>query len=1051
MLNIWNQPSGYEFIYTYQEDGETKTTLEFPERTSFVINLPIDPLANLTGVNFSIISGKIPSGLRLTYDNNLSKWVIKGSAFEVAGTTKSTFVIRAEKNSEVSDRTYSITIAGPDSPQWITPGQDPNLSVRDYTPTQTYPVGTVVRYNNNEYLVIKTATGITPPNTEYYDNFVQPSGQLPVGPYTIRIANISQISRLDNICTLITENPHNFLAGNRVDIVCSDGSFTAVSAELLQPAVNFDDTEESYNQRLRTEIVYRRPGTNLTLTSAFGTVTLKNEPLTFILDNSLVDFQLQAVDNDLSSGQTLEYFIADGDGQLPPGLALEPNGRIYGIVDPILNLDLTAREGFYDTNLFDAYPYDFGTRPNISDPNFLSVVTPRKLNRNYEFIVSVTDGETITRRRFRIFVVGDDFLRSDNTIVQIGNSAFTSDSTYLRAPIWLSASNLGLRRANNYVTISLETFDPNPAIGPVNYSLRTLNPDLTPSRLPDGLFLDTVTGEIFGFIPYQPAITKEFKFTLDAIKYDKEDITEVEIIITVVADAPVGQNFLRILPLPAEDPSLLIGDTIRIGPTIYTIDGYISEEVLGGEYAELKLKENLITNVIDGFEIRKTYFQPVSVEFSTQRSAKTFEIAVLGEVDSVIGFITDSDLGNIRPSYPSILKVEARTTVPNAILKYKIVEGSLPSGLTLSETGNIIGKINQFRANSVSGFTLFDYSTGVTTFDGDTTTVDRVYKFTVNAEDQFRFSSVDREFFLRVGSSDLTLYSNIYTKPLPKKEKRDLFYNFINDTTIFTPDKIYRLGDPEYGIQTDLKMLIYAGIESKQMAEYIGAISKNVRRKRFKIGNIKKAIAKLQGSNNVLYEVIYLEIIDDYENAKGSAANRIKLSNGINDPVKINQTKRDPVNGKLGTVANGSTTYENSQIENKMNEEVYDRFSPVRTPITIDGRNIKVSGDDLEYVYPTSIKNIRQNISGVGATENDFLPLWMVTPQDNRTAATGFVKAIPICYCLPGEGTFILENIQNSGFDFRQLDFEIDRFIIDSDINEVQDKYLKFVDFKYNI
>jgi len=1051
MLNIWNQPSGYEFIYTYQENGVTKTTLEFPERTSLDIDLPIDPLADLTGVTFSIISGKLPGGLRLIYNTVQEKWLIVGSTFEVSRSVKNTFVIRAKKDNEVSDRTFAITVAGPDSPQWVTPGQDPNISVRDYSPTQTFNPGAVIRYNNKEYLVIKTATGITPPNLEYYETFTQPSGQLPVGPYTVRISNIVQVKRTSNICTAITEIPHNFLYGNRVDIVCSDGTFNINGAELLQPEVNPGDSEETYNQRLRTEIVYRRPGADTPLKSSIGTVTLKNQPLTFVLDNSLVDFQLQAVDNDLSSGQILEYFIADGDGDLPPGLTLDTNGRIYGIVDPILNLDLTAREGFYDTNLFDAYPYDFGTRPNISDPNYLNVVTPRKLNRNYEFIVSVTDGETVSKRRFRIFVVGDDFLRSDNTIVQIGNSAFTGDATYLRAPIWLSASNLGLRRANNYITISLDTFDPNPAIGPVTYSLRTINPDLTASRLPDGLFLDANNGEIFGFIPYQPAITKNFKFTIDAIKYDKEDLTEIEIIIVVAADAPVGQNFLRILPLPSEDPSFLIGDTIRIGPTVYTVDGYISEDILGGDYAELKLKENLITNIIDGYEIRKSYFQPVSEEFSTQRSAKTFDIAILGEVDSVINFLTDADLGDIRPSYPSILKVEARTTVPNAILRYSLVDGQLPSGLTLSETGNIIGKINQFRSNSISGFTLFDYGDNVTTFDGNTTTFDRVYKFTINAQDQFRFSSVNREFLLRVGASDLTLYSNIYTKPLPKKEKRDLFYNFINDTTIFTPDKIYRLGDPEYGIQTDLKMLIYAGIESKEMANYIGAISKNAKRKRFKIGGTKKAIAKQQGSNAIIYEVIYLEVIDGYETAKGSVSNRIKLSNDTNSPVKINQTKRDPVTGKLGTVSNGAVTYENSFVNDKMNEQAYDRFDPIRTPVTIDSRNIKISGDDLEYVYPSSIKNIRKNISEVGITENDFLPLWMVTPQDNRTAATGFVKAIPICYCLPGEGTFILENITNSNFDFRQLDFEIDRFIIDSDLNEVQEKYLKFVDFKYNI
>lgn len=1051
MLNIWNQKSGYEFLYTYEEDGVVKTTVEFPERTSVIISLPINPLADLTDVEFSVISGKLPGGLRVTFDNNLSKWVIRGSALEVSRTTKSTFVIRAEKNGDISDRTFSITVAGPDSPQWITPGQDPNLVIRDYSPIETFFPGTVVRYQGSEFITIRTALGILPTNSTYFKTYTEPSGQLPVGPYTVRIANISQISRINNVCTIITQYPHNFIYGNKVNIVCSDATFSIDNVELIQPQFLPNETEDEYNERLRYEIVYRRSGANTTLTNAIGTVTLKNQPLTFVLDNSLVDFQLQAIDNDLTAGQNLEFFIADGDGQLPPGLTLDTNGRIYGIVDPILNLDLTAREGFYDTNLFDGYPYDFGVKPNISDPDFLNVVTPRKLNRNYEFIVSVTDGESVAKRKFRIFVVGDDFLRSDNTIIQIGNSAFTSDNTYLRAPIWLSAANLGLRRANNYVTISLDTFDPNPDIGPVKYELRTINPNLTESRLPDGLFLDSENGEIFGFVPYQPAITKQFQFTIDAIKYDKEDLTEVEVTIVVAEDAPVGQNFLKIFPLPIEDPELLVNDTIRIGPSVYTITEYISNDILGGQFAQLKLKENLLTNIIDEFEIRKTYFIPVSEEFSTQRSSKTFDISVLGEVDSVINFLTDADLGDIRPSYPSILKVEARTTVPNAILRYSLVDGNLPSGLTLSETGNIIGKINQFRNDSVSGFTLFDYRVNETTFDGGSTTVDRVYRFTINAQDQYRFSSVNKEFILRVGANDLTLYSNIYTKPLPRREKRDLFYSFINDTTIFTPEKVYRLGDPEYGIQSELKMLIYAGIESKELDRYIGAISKNIKRKRFRIGDVKKAIAKQQGSDTVLYEVIYLEMFDDYENSRGSVSSRIKLSNDTNSPIKINQTKRNPISGKLGNVSNGITSYENSVVETKLNQSAYDRFSPVRSPLSIDSGNVMVSGDDLEYVYPASIKNIRKNISEVGLTENDFLPLWMITPQDNRTAATGFVKAIPICYCLPGEGNFILENIRNSKFNFNQLDFEIDRFIIDSDVNSVKETYLKFTDYKHNI
>lgn len=84
-------------------------------------------------------------------------------------------------------------------------------------------------------------------------------------------------------------------------------------------------------------------------------------------------------------------------------------------------------------------------------------------------------------------------------------------------------------------------------------------------------------------------------------------------------------------------------------------------------------------------------------------------------------------------------------------------------------------------------------------------------------------------------------------------------------------------------------------------------------------------------------------------------------------------------------------------------------------------------------------------------TENAFLPIWMITPQDKYTPATGFVKAVPICYCLPGEADYILLNIKQSGFDFTQIDYEIDRLIIDTTIGETQERYFKFPNFEFNV
>ena len=191
----------------------------------------------------------------------------------------------------------------------------------------------------------------------------------------------------------------------------------------------------------------------------------------FVLDNQLVDFQLQAIDNDIATGQQLEYFIGSGDGVLPPGLSLSKTGKITGIVDPILALTQETGNGGFDTHGYGDAAFDFAVKSdNGYESFFYDSVTydtstptrsPKKLNRYYEFTVSVSDGDVIARRTFRIFVVGDDFLRADNTIMLVGTGTFTADNTFIRTPIWLTPANLGYKRANNYITLFLDVIDSN--------------------------------------------------------------------------------------------------------------------------------------------------------------------------------------------------------------------------------------------------------------------------------------------------------------------------------------------------------------------------------------------------------------------------------------------------------------------------------------------------------------------------------------------------------------------------------------------------------------
>ena len=253
-----------------------------------------------------------------------------------------------------------------------------------------------------------------------------------------------------------------------------------------------------------------------------------NERSLFVLDSELIDYQLLATDTDLPAGDELSYYIANNDGSLPPGITLTEDGRITGIVEPLLSLEKRFRDGGFDTAPYDYSLLDYATLPDNGFSSYyydsvtydFSVPTQqrRKLNRLYPFTVTVTDGIHFVKRDFRIFVVGDDFLTSDNTVMQAANGVFTADVTNLRNPVWLTPKDLGFKRANNYTTLFLDIID-NPTLqGVPLYTLEDVNDDGTSSELPPGLSLDTTNGEIAGYLPYQTAITESYKFTIRATR-----------------------------------------------------------------------------------------------------------------------------------------------------------------------------------------------------------------------------------------------------------------------------------------------------------------------------------------------------------------------------------------------------------------------------------------------------------------------------------------------------------------------------------------------------
>ena len=189
----------------------------------------------------------------------------------------------------------------------------------------------------------------------------------------------------------------------------------------------------------------------------------------YVLGGAYIDFQFSTIDYATAAGQHLSYFISDNCGELPPVLTLSTTGKLFGFVEPILPIPLAAGNGAYDMPLYDAVPYDYAVIPNngydsylydnvyydYSTPNTI----PQYVNRNYEFIISVTNGDQLTKKQFGVLVVGDDFFRSDNVLLDSDSLIFTADCTFIRSLPWKTPFDLGSYRANNYVTVPLTTYE----------------------------------------------------------------------------------------------------------------------------------------------------------------------------------------------------------------------------------------------------------------------------------------------------------------------------------------------------------------------------------------------------------------------------------------------------------------------------------------------------------------------------------------------------------------------------------------------------------------
>jgi len=362
-------------------------------------------------------------------------------------------------------------------------------------------------------------------------------------------------------------------------------------------------------------------------------------------------------------------------------------------------------------------------------------------------------------------------------------------------------------------------------------------------------------------------------------------------------------------------------------------------------------------------------------DYPTYSASRLYTITVLGDLNDTVEWITPTDLGTIENGRVSDLFVRAESTKGKPLVYSLKSNGShrLPQGLLLTSEGLITGRVS---------FEIFTLDASSTTIDGGSTTFDNTYSFTVTARDYQGTISNDRTFTLRVLVRNTRPYEDLYLQALLSLDQRVTFNQLMSDRSIFPLESIYRLSDPFFGIAENIRTLFLAGLSPSTLEEYALSLANNHFIKRVQFGDVKTAVV-LDSNFDVKYEVVYVEIFDENTSVAGEApANTIDLTEVIDTPYY--------------------------DLENN--------------PYTI--------------AYPNAFENMSSTvIEDIGYEDKGALPDWMTSRQPNGRVL-GFTRAVVLAYTVPGASEKIAYRLKDSNFNFNQLDFTVDRYMLDNSYSQ---------------
>lgn len=223
----------------------------------------------------------------------------------------------------------------------------------------------------------------------------------------------------------------------------------------------------------------------------------------------------------------------------------------------------------------------------------------------------------------------------------------------------------------------------------------------------------------------------------------------------------------------------------------------------------------------------------INTDTSTFRD-QTFTLSIQGSSNNNLTFSTAETLENIYAEQQSELSIVALNSNDNVSVRYELVNGALPAGLTLLFDGSIVGKATE---------------TGQ-------------FSFTVRATDAYRSGTAVRTFTLNVLGSTEFKHTNIYVAPFMNAELRQNFRDFVTDPTIFPPSLLYRKNDPAFGITTAVKVYIEYGIEVVNLNVFADVLRDYFYPKHLYFGAVM-SVKATNASGKYTHDTICVEIVDN--------------------------------------------------------------------------------------------------------------------------------------------------------------------------------------------